>query len=436
MQLREIALQARRASVALAGLSTAEKNKALNAMAEGLLRNAEGIFEANRRDLSASEAAALAAPLLKRLRFDRKKLDSVVAGLRSLVHLPDPAGRVTAATELDEGLELYRVTCPIGVIGVIFESRPDALVQISSLCLKSGNAVLLKGGREALRTNRALWEALRSATEEAGAPAGWCQLLETRADVREMLALDDLIDLIIPRGSNAFVRYIMDHTRAPVLGHADGVCHVYLDRSADPDMAEAIVVDSKCQYVAVCNALETLLVHEEAAPVLLPRLRDALAARGVELVGCPRTVELLGVAPAEEEDWRTEYLDLKLSIRVVPDLDAAIEHINTYGSGHTDAIVTRDPEAAERFLNYVDSADVFWNCSTRFSDGYRYGLGAEVGISTQKIHARGPVGLDGLVIYKWRLHGAGHIVADYAEGRRAFSHRPLPRTGAAAPGSD
>ncbi len=423
--ISEMARAAKVASVPLAAASADAKNRALAAMADALDRRAEEICAANREDVAESEGNRLGKALLKRLKFDRAKLDGVLRGLQSLISLPDPVGRVLSATELDRGLELYKVSCPIGVIGVVFESRPDALVQISSLCLKSGNAVLLKGGSEARRTNRVLADTVLTAGVDAGMPAGWLQLLETRADVSEMLALDDDIDLLIPRGSNQFVRYIMDHTRIPVLGHADGICHVYVDCDADPAMAEAITVDSKCQYAAVCNALETLLVHVGLAETFLPRIRQALAARDVELLGCPRTREIIDAAPASEEDWRTEYLDYRLSIRVVPDLDAAIAHINEYGSGHTDAIVTRNAAAAERFMDRVDSANVFWNCSTRFSDGFRYGLGAEVGISTNKVHARGPVGLEGLVIYKWKLRGLGHVVDAYARGERSFTHRPL-----------
>jgi glutamate-5-semialdehyde dehydrogenase len=330
---------------------------------------------------------------------------------------------------LDEGLELYRVSCPIGVIGVIFESRPDALIQISCLGLKSGNAVLLKGGREASATNRLLADIIYRAGVAAGIPEGWLGLLETRADVADMLERDESIDLIIPRGSNAFVKHIMDNTTIPVLGHADGICHVYVDREADLDMAVRIVVDSKTQYVAVCNAAETLLVHVDGADAFLPRIQTALAHKNVELRGCERTAAIIDVKPAQPEDWRTEYLDTILSIRVVDGLDEAVAHINRYGSGHTDVIVSASRERGLQFMNRVDSADVFYNCSSRFSDGFRFGLGAEVGISTNKTHARGPVGLEGLVIYQWRMMGQGQIVADYTGPRaRPFSHRPLDKS--------
>jgi glutamate-5-semialdehyde dehydrogenase len=283
----------------------------------------------------------------------------------------------------------------------------------------------LKGGSEAAKTNRILAETISEAGEKAGLPEGWIQLLETRQDVAEMLALDEYIDLVIPRGSNEFVRYIMNNTNIPVLGHADGICHVYIDSDADLDMAVNITVDSKCQYVAVCNAAETLLVATEIAGTFLPKVKTALEQKGVELRGCERTAAIIHVKPATEDDWSTEYLDYILSIKVVDGLDLAIDHINHYGSGHTDAIVTADKNKAERFMALVDSANVFWNCSTRFSDGFRYNLGAEVGISTNKIHARGPVGLEGLLIYKWRLLGTGQIVADYSgpNAKRNFTHK-------------
>jgi glutamate-5-semialdehyde dehydrogenase len=287
--------------------------------------------------------------------------------------------------------------------------------------------VLLKGGSEAAHTNRALADVIVTASESAGIPVGWLQLLETREDVKEMLKMDESIDLLVPRGSNDFVKFIIDNSNIPVLGHADGICHVYVDKEADLTMASNIVVDAKCQYVAVCNAAETLLVHEAVAGEFLPMVQQALSQYEVELRGCPKTGAIIEVKPATEEDWRTEYLDTILSVKVVASTDEAIEHINTYGSGHTDAIVTSNQNTANRFMSLVDSGNVIWNCSTRFSDGFRYGLGAEVGISTSKIHARGPVGLEGLVIYKWQIRGSGQIVKDYADGTRKFTHRPLKK---------
>ncbi|MBN2132012.1 MAG: glutamate-5-semialdehyde dehydrogenase [Sedimentisphaerales bacterium] len=426
MTITERAAAAESASIRLAATKTEAKNAALTQIAKALEDRSSEIVAANREDLAAAERDNLAAPLLKRLKFDEAKLADVCAGVQSLIKLDEPVGKTLAAIELDEGLELYRVSCPIGVIGVVFESRPDALVQISTLCLKSGNGVLLKGGSEAARTNSILAETIAAAGEAAGLPTGWIQLLETRQDVTEMLALDEHIDLIIPRGSNEFVRYIMSHTNVPVLGHADGICHVYVAADAELEMATRLVVDSKCQYVAVCNAVETLLVDAAIADEFLPMVKGALETNGCRLKGCPRTRAVIDVEQAGEDDWTTEYLDLLLSVKVVDGLDEAIEHINRYGSGHTDAIVTADRDKAETFMNLVDSADVLWNASTRFSDGFRYGLGAEVGISTNKIHARGPVGLEGLVIYKWKLYGKGQTVAEYAgPNARKFTHKKL-----------
>lgn len=418
----ELAKRAKAASTPLSDTSVELRNRALLAMAEALRVHSAEIGEANGRDLEASRD--LGDALQKRLVFDEKKLRGVVDGLEALASLPDPLGRVLTRTELAEGLHLRRVTCPIGVIGTIFEARPDALVQISSLCLKSGNAVLLKGGKEALHTNRILAEVIRNATEAVGLPGDWIQLLETREEVNGMLRLNEYIDLIVPRGSNSFVKYIMENTTIPVLGHSAGLCHLFLDASANLEKAVAIAVDAKTQAPATCNTVETLLVHKDAASRLLPAVCDALRNAGVELRGDEMSRSLVTwMKPATEEDWSAEYLALILSVKVVDDLAAAIAHINRFGSHHTDAIVTEDAAAAELFQRRVDSADVFWNASTRFADGYRFGLGAEVGISTSKIHARGPVGLEGLTIYKWLLSGQGDTVAPFADGRRAFTHR-------------
>jgi glutamate-5-semialdehyde dehydrogenase len=425
MSIKEMASLAKKASIQLAATPVAVKNQALSEIARLLSERQAEIIQANTIDLARSKDEQLAMPLLKRLNFDQSKINEVISGINSLIQLPDPVGTTLAATELDDGLVLYKVSCPIGVIGIIFESRPDALVQISTLALKSGNAVLLKGGSEAKETNRILAEIIREATAQAGIPAGWIQLLETRDDVKEMLKLDQYLDLIVPRGSNEFVRYIMENTSIAVLGHADGICHCYVDAAADLKMALELVIDAKTQYVAVCNATETLLVHRAIAPQFLPQLKAEMDSRQVELVGCAETQKIIEVGLATEEDWRTEYLDYKLSIKVVNSLQEAIDHINTYGSGHTDAIITHSQENAAEFMNLVDSGNVFWNCSTRFSDGFRYGFGAEVGISTSKIHARGPVGLDGLVIYKYKLIGQGQVVADYANKTKTFKHRNI-----------
>lgn len=425
LDLHLMATRSRSAAWTLAASSLEERNATLLLMAEELNARRDLIFAANEADMAAAEKDQLAAPLLGRLKFREEKLHAVTEGLRALATLPDPIGQTTLARELTEGLDLYRVTCPIGVIGVIFESRPDALVQIACLCLKSGNATLLKGGSEALETNRTLFEVLMNASLAAGLPQGWAGLMETREDVNAMLGLDAYIDLIIPRGSNAFVRYIKEHSRIPVLGHADGICHVYVDRSCDLDMAVRVAVDAKTQYVAVCNACETLLVHAAVAQEYLPRLKAAMEEKHTRLLGCARTQAIIDCEAAQESDWSTEYLDYVLSVKIVDSLEEAITHINRYGSGHTDAIITRDEQAARTFTTLVDSAGVYVNCSTRFADGFRYGFGAEVGIATGKVHARGPMGLEGLCIYKYKLLGCGQIVEDFESGKAHFTHRPL-----------
>ncbi len=428
MDLTILAQSAKKASIQLSAVSTEKKNSALKSIAGALQENTAKIVEANKQDMDKAANENISAALLKRLKFDENKIKDVISGIENLIKLDDPAGKTLYAMQLDKGLDLYKVSCPIGVIGVIFESRPDALVQISTLCLKSGNAAILKGGTEAANTNQALYEIIRDASLKAGIPENWIQLLHTRSDVQEILKLDRYIDLLIPRGSNQFVRYIMDNTNIPVLGHADGICHVYIDSQADTDMAVKITVDAKTQYAAVCNSAETLLVHKNIAGKFLPAIKAALEAKGVELRGCETTRTIIDVKPADDKDWATEYLAEILSIRTVDSLDEAIDHINTYGSHHTDAIITQSQTAAAEFMQLIDSANVFLNASTRFSDGYRYGLGAEVGISTNKIHARGPVGLEGLVIYKWKLLGSGQIVADYTgPDAKIFTHKKLKK---------
>ena len=425
MNLKQMAQNAREAAWQLAALDADTRNRALHAMAQLLESEKEAIFAANAADLAQAKAESLAAPLLSRLTFGEEKLRQTVRGLEALAGLPDPIGKTTLAREITPGLRMYRVTCPIGVIGVIFESRPDALVQIASLALKSGNSVLLKGGREALRTNAVLCDILRRAAEASGVPADFAQLMETREDVAAMLKEDELIDLIIPRGSNSFVRYIMDNSRIPVLGHADGVCHVYVDKDADLARAAAIAVDSKTQNVAVCNAMETLLVHREIAEAFLPLLAEGMAAKNVRLLGDERTQMIIPCEPASDDEWTAEYLDYTLSIRVVDSLDEAIVHINRYGSHHTDAIVTEDTAAAAVLMQRVDSAGVYHNVSTRFADGFVYGFGAEVGIATGKLHARGPMGLEGLTTVKYKLLGDGQLMAEMKRGDRVYTHIPL-----------
>jgi glutamate-5-semialdehyde dehydrogenase len=425
--LLALAQRTRAAAQALGALPTAAKNQALEAIAQALGDQAETIVAANRADCEAAIADDLAKPLYGRLKLDAVKLQGAIAGVRDVAQLPDPVGTVQIHRELDAGLELQRVTCPLGVLGVIFESRPDAVVQISSLAVKSGNGVILKGGKEAVRSCQALVTAIRSGLATAGLDPDAVQLLTTREETRALLGLDGYVDLIIPRGSNAFVRYVQDNTRIPVLGHADGICHLYVDAAVDQDQAIAIALDAKVGYPSACNAIETLLVHRAIAADFLPPLAQALSAKGVTLRGDEATRAILPtIDAATAADWATEYSDLILAVRVVDDLDAAIAHINTYGSRHTEAIATTHAEAAARFRAQVNAAGVYHNCSTRFADGFRYGFGAEVGISTQSLPPRGPVGLEGLVTYKYHLVGQGHIVATYTgEAARPFTHRDL-----------
>lgn len=423
MNIQESAQAAKDAARIILTQSADTRTRALEAVSQALFCHADAISYANANDIARSEQEKLVAPLMKRLKFEGSHIERCVDSISTLSHLPDPMGRVCETRELDDGLILSRVQGPIGVIGMIFESRPDALVQMATLCLRSGNAVILKGGSEARESNRVLTEIIREASKGKGIPEGWIQLAETRDDVRDMLTLNSHIDLIIPRGSNEFVAHIMRESTIPVLGHADGICHVYVDAKADILKTIPIVMDSKMQYVAVCNAVETLLVHEEIAPNILPSLKTALESASCRLLGCARTQKYIDVEFADEKEWSTEYLDAILAIRVVGNMDEAIEHIHRYGSGHTDVIVTEDEQAAEEFLRRVDSADVFHNCSSRFSDGFVFGLGAEVGISTSKIHARGPVGVEGLLSYRWQLRGKGHIIADYNDGKKRFTHK-------------
>ena len=430
----EIARRARRAARRLASLSSETKDLVLRRVADGIDAARDAILEANRADVlearTTFEEISLPASLLDRLVLDDAKLDAIAAGIRTVAALPDPAGRVLSRTLLDDGLVLEKVTCPLGVLLVIFESRPDAVTQIGSLALKSGNAAILKGGRESARSTAALLgvfgKALAAFPE---IPEGALSSVADRAEVDALLALDEHIDLVIPRGGYDLVRHVQAATRIPVLGHAEGVCHVYVDRAADEAMATAIVLDSKLQYPAACNAAETLLVHRDAAARFLGPLLKRLVQAGVEVRACEKTRALaleLDLAPATEEDWRTEYGAPVLSVKLVESLDEAVQHVNRYGSHHTEAIVTSDAVAAEAFLSRVDAAGVFHNASTRFADGFRYGFGAEVGISTSRIHARGPVGLDGLVTYKYLLRGNGQIVATYSgKDARPFRHRVL-----------
>ena len=423
--ISEITRQIKADSFQMSLLSGDVRNQALEAIAKALRAKKNEILEANKADLEKAAAAKLASPILKRLKFDEQKLSDVISGIQSLISLKDPLWNKLLERELDTGLKLYKVTCPIGVIGVIFESRPDALVQIATLCLKSGNCAILKGGSEAAKTNKMLFEIIHEAGVKAGVPSGFLTLIESRAEINELLKCHKTIDLLIPRGSNEFVQYIMSNSKIPVMGHADGVCHIYVDKSADLMKAIPVIVDAKTQYVAACNTVETLLIHEGIAEELLPDLKKALDENLVTIRGCEETMKIITCEAATEKDYDTEYLDYIISIKIVDSLEDSIYHINKYGSHHTDSIITEDSDSAEKFMLLVDSAGVYQNCSTRFADGFRYGFGAEVGISTGKLHARGPVGLDGLVTYKYKLFGNGQIVADYAEGRSSFHFKNL-----------
>ena len=426
LSLTEIAKQTRSAAQKLAVLSPQERNAALESIAVALEQSAPAILAANEADCQAAKEEGISNALYARLKLGETKLASAIAGVRDVAKLNDPVGAVQIHRELDEGLVLKRVTCPLGVLGIIFEARPEALIQITSLAIKSGNGVILKGGKEAIRSCTVLTEAIHKGLTQTQVSPTAVQLLTTREEIRALLELDQYVDLIIPRGSNSFVRYVQDNTRIPVLGHADGICHLYIDKAADMSKAVAITKDAKVGYPAACNAVETLLVNEEIAAKFLPEIGKALQEIGVELRGDEKTREFLDIKPATTEDWQTEYSDLIISIKVVDSVEEAIAHINTYGSRHTDAIVTEDYSTANIFLNQVNSAGVYHNCSTRFSDGFRYGFGAEVGISTQQMPPRGPVGLEGLVTYKYQLVGDGHIVATYSgENAKPFTHKDV-----------
>ncbi|MBD2185395.1 glutamate-5-semialdehyde dehydrogenase [Aerosakkonema funiforme] len=424
--LTSIAQQTRQAARRLAVLSAEVKNEAIEAVAQALESATPEILAANAADCEAAVAANIAKPLIARLKLDETKLKAAIAGVRDVGRLPDPIGVVDIHRELDEKLILKRISCPLGVLGVIFEARPDAVMQITSLAIKSGNGVILKGGQEAVRTCQALVRAIHLELGYTEVSPAAVQLLTTREETLAMLKLDEYIDLIIPRGSNSFVRFVQENTRIPVLGHAEGICHIYIDEAADIVKAVNITVDAKTQYAAACNAIETLLVHKSVARDFLPLVAAALQTRHVELRGDEATRKILKISPATEADWATEYTDLILSIKIVDSLEDAIAHIHKYGSKHTEAIVTENSSTAATFLAQVDAAGVYHNCSTRFADGFRYGFGAEVGISTQKMPPRGPVGLEGLVTYKYQVVGDGHVVATYAgKDAKPFTHRDL-----------
>lgn len=426
--VEELCIRARRAGQVMQTASGKMKDAALKGVRDALERQRSVIEEANRRDKEYANSKDLSMTLVKRLDLEGPKFDQMLENVESVMRLPDPVGTVMMARKLLDGLDLYRVTCPIGVINVIFEARPEAAVQIASLCIKSGNALLLKGGKEASNSNAALVECIRDGIESAGLPRDTVSLISSRDQIAEVLKMDRYVDLVIPRGSNELVRYITDNTRIPVLGHADGICAVYVDKDADVDKAAKIVVDSKSQYVSVCNAAETLLVNRSVMEKQLPVIGKALAEAGVTMRADAETLPFLPAdktKSANDEDYDSEFLDYIIAVKAVDSVDEAIAHINAHGSHHTDCIVTENKQTAEKFLAGVDSANVYHNASTRFADGFRYGFGAEVGVSTCRTHSRGPVGVEGLLIYKYRLYGNGHTVGAMVKDGIPFLHKDI-----------
>ena len=423
--MEKITKQMKADSYQMAALSVEVRNTILANVKAALLKNQDMIFEANKKDMEYAQKNGIADSVRKRLKFDAQKLKDVTDGIDQLIQLPDPIGQTLIQKELDEGLRLYRISCPIGVIGIIFEARPDALVQISSLCMKSGNCAVLKGGKETANTNKALFDIIYQTAIASGAPEGCMFQAEGHSEIDELLECNKNVDLLIPRGSNQFVQYIMNHTKIPVMGHADGICHTYVDKDADLEKAVKIIIDAKTQYTAACNATETLLVDRAIATTALPKFAKELEQVHVKLRGTEEVKDIIACETMQENEFNTEYLDRVLSVKIVDGVEEAVKHINTYGSHHTECIITENKETAERFMQRVDSAGVYMNCSTRFADGFRYGFGAEVGISTSKIHARGPVGLEGLTTYKYKLYGNGQIVDDYAQGRKQFHFKNL-----------
>ena len=424
--MKEIAKKVKADSFLLMASSNEMRNTCLKNIIENLKKDKEHILAQNKKDIENAKNENISSSILSRLLFDGHKMDTVIAGINDLIKMPDPIGKITLKRELDEGLVLTRTTTPIGVIGVIFEARPDALVQIASLCIKSGNAAILKGGSEALLTNRALFESIKRAIKDSNLPDHALVQLEARSDVSELLSCYEYVDLLIPRGSNSFVKYIMDNTNIPVMGHADGICHTYVDEEFDLDKSIRILVDAKTQYPSACNTTETILVHKNAVDKLFPSLNKAFNDAKIKVFAHENIIDKFDNALlATDNSFHTEYLEKTVNVKAVDNIDEAINHINTYGSHHTDAILTNIDSNADYFMNRVDSANVYKNCSTRFADGFRYGFGAEVGISTGKLHARGPVGLEGLCTYKYKLYGNGDIVADYADGKKEFHFKDL-----------
>jgi glutamate-5-semialdehyde dehydrogenase len=428
-----IAHSARKASRKLGLLSGETRKAILLAIADALEGNGGRILAANAKDCAAAEkllsTGEMTPALLSRLRIKESGIPEMAARVREVASLPDPLGKRLATTELDDGLILQKESCALGVIAVVFESRPDVVPQVASLALKSGNALVLKGGAEAANSNESIVAVWRETLcRFPDVPQESIHLLRSRSDVMELLRLQGEVDLLVPRGSKEFVAFLEQNSRIPVLGHGEGICHVFVDRAADLSRAVTVTLDSKVQYPAACNSVETLLVHGDVAAAFLPRVVAELKRANVEVRGCPRVLALLpeaALVPAIEKDWSTEYSDLILSVKIVDTVEQGLEHIHKYGSKHTECIVTEDQAVAERFLQEVDAASVFHNASTRFADGYRYGLGAEVGISNGKLHSRGPMGIEGLTTYKYKLRGNGHIVAEYSSGVRHFKHKPL-----------
>ena len=429
MNVRQIARAANRSGKVCAGLSVAERNRALGLMAEALQANEGAVREANEADISAAHAANLAPAMINRLGFSGAKFSSAIAGMSDLQHLPDPINHLQMQRELSDGLLLKRITVPLGVLGIIFEARPDAAVQIASLSVKSGNGVLLKCGKEAVGTCTEVVRAMKEGLAQSAVPEETIALLHNREQTREMLDCNGDINLIIPRGSNDFVQYVQKNTTIPVLGHADGICHVYVDSTADLSKALQICIDSKTQYPSACNSVETILVHSDVASTFLPQFFSAALEKKVKLNGCDATKAIAASSGVEVHDvasWAVEYCDLECSIKVVNSVEEALGHIELHGSKHTDCIVAEDGAVAETFLRDVSSAGVFHNASTRFADGFRYGLGAEVGVSTSSMPPRGPVGLDGITTYKYVLTSdTSHTVEEFANGTKQFSHKDL-----------
>ena len=431
MQLIDLVKNAKDSTYKLQSLSTDIKNKALLEIADKLEQNKNIIFEANKKDLEYAKKLLdenkISLSMFNRLKLDENKMIDIISGIKDVVKLEDPINKVLLETELDDNLLLKKISCPIGLIAVIFEARPDVISQISSLCIKSSNAVILKGGAEGENTNKAIFNIINETLESIeDFPKNSVNLVFTRDDIKELLSMDKYVDLIIPRGGNSLVQYIKSNTNIPVLGHADGICHLYIDESANQEKALKICLDSKAQYPSACNAVETILINKNIANEYLPKLYNLFKENNIKMNGCEEVRKILNQSDiGEVKEWHLEYGDKEVSLKIVENTEEAYNHINKYGSHHTDSIVSENKDNIEKFMTYVDSANVYANTSTRFSDGFRYGFGAEVGISTNKTHARGPVGLEGLTIYKYKLFGNYQIVDDYVSHRASFKHKRI-----------